>query len=267
MGMNFNFIKKTPDIIHELKLDLKQIYTGVTKTLRIQRKIVCINCSGYGGTNIFKCTNCNGVGKIMKTEINGLFRFSQEVQCNNCTGSGKSYNKTDTCTSCNGNRFKIIIEELIVNVPPSAPNGNTVIFPKKAHEDIGYETGNFIVIVQSIPLSVDNQNKYGNYQRKTSSSFDLQVEIQIDLITALIGGKISWLHLDDEYITLTLPKGKVISHGQILTLNDYGLQKTHENNKYGTLDVIFSIKMPSNKWAQSINGELVKSILSPTTNQ
>lgn len=256
---NFNFSnkyhKRTADINYNLYLDLKQIFTGVSKKIRISRNILCNTCDGNGGSNVKQCDKCNGTGII--TRINNIGNFIQQIQCvcSTCTGTGQTYSRV--CNQCNGQKVIAKSEELQIKVEPGTPTGHIIIFQNKANEEKNAETGNFIVTVISNPLNDDNIRKHGNYHRINRN--DLQIDITIDLITALIGGELSWLHLDEENVSLSLPKGKVISHGDIITLNEYGL--LGENKKYGCLYVKFLIKMPSNIWSREVDETLVRKML------
>ncbi len=56
--------KRGPDVRMELQVTLEEMYSGVHKQLKINRKVVCPHCRGTGakGGDVKKCKKCDGQG-------------------------------------------------------------------------------------------------------------------------------------------------------------------------------------------------------------
>jgi len=61
--------KRGKDSIHPLNISLEELYTGVTKKIKVTRTRLCKKCEGTGATEknkIKNCEKCDGKGKIIK---------------------------------------------------------------------------------------------------------------------------------------------------------------------------------------------------------
>lgn len=86
---------KMNDTYHKIIVPLKDVYTGSTKTLKINTKHICEKCRK-------ECENCNSLG-IKTIQINvGPFVHIQRVLCNVCNGNGIKIDKTKNCECENG---------------------------------------------------------------------------------------------------------------------------------------------------------------------
>src|SRR5438270_6586405 len=59
------------DLLYSLELDLKEAYTGCTRTITIPRDERCGDCGGSGarkGTSPAKCRHCDGRGAVLRSQ-------------------------------------------------------------------------------------------------------------------------------------------------------------------------------------------------------
>ncbi|CAF5153935.1 unnamed protein product, partial [Rotaria magnacalcarata] len=80
--------KKDNHIKHSLKVSLEELYSGATRTVSIDRDIVCVECNGTGCRDRVSCVcnNCEGTG--LETLTHQMGPVIQHIRC--------------TCSLCNG---------------------------------------------------------------------------------------------------------------------------------------------------------------------
>ena len=108
------------DLTARIHVTLKEVATGVSKTLRIRRADVCGACKGSGaapGTSPVTCPECQGEGQV--TNSSGFFQMSQT--CPRCHGAGQAV--TTPCSACRGVGRKSARREIVVTVPPGIESG------------------------------------------------------------------------------------------------------------------------------------------------
>jgi len=93
--------------------------------------------------------------------------------------------------------------------------------------------GDLILDINVLPHSV--------FERKGD---DLYVNLDVDLYTAIFGGKILLNILDSKKINLAIPKE--IENGKILRIPEMGLPKYEFEYQYGDLFVKINVKLPKN---------------------
>ena len=91
------------DIQAVIEVDLKEVATGVEKSLRFQRADFCQPCGGKGaepGTSPKTCRTCGGYGQVERQTSMGLFVTRSVVDCPDCRGRGEIVEKP--CRECRG---------------------------------------------------------------------------------------------------------------------------------------------------------------------
>ncbi len=119
--------KKTEPMIEELSVKLEDIFTGKLVKLSCSRTRICAVCSGKGGKNIQRCSECRGTGIVAKIfQIMPGFISSQQSQCTKCKGQGMAYEKKDECKSCKGERIVQETKTVDVVIEPGIPDGQII---------------------------------------------------------------------------------------------------------------------------------------------
>jgi DnaJ homolog subfamily A member 2 len=240
---------RTPDVLQDIHVTLDQLYHGKKKNISITKTVVCKSCAGEGGKNVTKCSPCRGRGSIVIVHQNGPFIQQIQQPCDHCRGSGKSFSKEDMCGTCKGTGHHEQKKTIEIMVPPGTPSGYMLMLKGESDERVGHETGDMRLRVLQKP-----------HDRFTREGNDLSTKVTIDLVTALIGGAICFEHLDGQQVTINLPKGKVIQHGEVLLVQGRGMPILNTTS-FGNLKVIFDVKMPSNNWAKKVSDSAVKKLL------
>lgn len=86
---------KRADHIHSVNVTLKDIYMGVSKTLKIKIIKSCLSCKKL-------CIHCNGTGSQEIRHQMGPFTQIMKVQCGVCNSTGVIVNLNTSCTTCQG---------------------------------------------------------------------------------------------------------------------------------------------------------------------
>jgi DnaJ family protein A protein 2 len=265
----------TPDRVIYVEEDLLSFYQGIKKRdIVTSRQVICKSCTGSGGNIVDKCQKCLGNGIINIQQRAGMMIFQQQAICPNCQGTGKFIKDENKCKQCtNGPCPGYILEQknISVELPAGSKNMFQVIVPESSDEKVGHKIGNVIVIFKEKSESSTHENKVftRDGERSSSSKFkrnspdidNLSITIDIPLCTALVGGNIEFAHLNKEILTITIPKGQVISPNQILSIPGKGMPVREGSDNFGNLNVTFNVIFPSHEWSKRVNENAVKTIL------
>ena len=115
------------DIQTVIEIDLKEVLTGVEKTLRFERNDFCQRCGGQGcepGTQRQNCGTCGGYGQVERQTSMGFFVSRQVIECPQCHGRGWMAQKP--CRDCRGTG-RAARERLIeVKIPAGVHDGQSI---------------------------------------------------------------------------------------------------------------------------------------------
>lgn len=115
------------DIETVVDIDLKDVATGVEKTLKFERADFCERCSGRGaepGSNPVTCRTCGGYGQVERQSSMGIFVTRQVIDCPACRGRGKTIDKP--CKSCRGSGRTPKERIVSVKIPPGIHHGQMI---------------------------------------------------------------------------------------------------------------------------------------------
>jgi molecular chaperone DnaJ len=210
--------QKGRDLQIVLKLSLEEIASGVEKTIKLQRLVICERCGGSGvekGTADKSCPRCQGTGEL-KTVSRSLFgQFINVSVCSQCGGSGRIIDKP--CLECAGNGRVKGQTQIKVKIPAGVTTGNYI--PVRNAGDAGPRggpAGDVVVVIEEIEHPVFT--RHGD---------DVICEQAITFSQAALGEEIRISTLDGEVaqkIPAGTQSGKIFRiHGKgIPHLNGYG---------------------------------------------
>lgn len=107
-------VKKGSDLRVKIKIDIKDVLTGIEKTIKYKRKVKCNDCNGWGGEHD-TCTKCKGSGMIQIHKQMGFTSISTTTTCDMCSGNG--FIVTNTCNTCHGMGVNEKSSELNIKLP------------------------------------------------------------------------------------------------------------------------------------------------------
>lgn len=181
---------KGPDLVTSLDISLEEAYKGVTRSISLNKEVVCSTCSGSGAEASQTCSHCKGIGSLKQSR--GFFGISQP--CPTCQGSGRTI--TRVCKSCKGKGSGSASETIKVKIPPGADTGSRIRLKGMGGAGAkGGPAGDLYIelTVRAHPV----------FKREGK---DIYADVPVTFSEAVLGGKIQVPTLDGP-VTMTLPPG------------------------------------------------------------
>jgi len=204
------------DLEDHVEITFEEAMFGVKKDISIRRYTPCDECEGTGAedpSSVKNCPHCEGTGQVRKITRHGYSTMIRTETCNKCNGTGKVIGKP--CKVCNGNKVIPETKTIHVTIPPGVENG--------VHLKV--QGGGHIPSVKAIPgdlyLGITIEENEDFYRRGN----DLYTKVDLDIVTAIMGGKIKIPTLDykNEILTekeLAIPPGT--QHGTEFRIKNRG---------------------------------------------
>ncbi len=191
------------DLEDHVEITFEEAMFGVKKDIPIERYTPCDQCEGTGAedpSSVKTCPECQGTGRIRRMSQSGFGTIIRESECYTCNGTGSVIEKK--CKTCGGKKVVPEVKTIHVGIPPGVEDGVHLKVQGAGH----------VPSVKAIPgdlylgIRIIGDNKFlrrGN---------DLYTPASVDIVTAIIGGKINVPTLDykQEKLTekeLTIPPG------------------------------------------------------------
>lgn len=115
------------DLEIRLDLDFTEAVFGVKKTLQLERRVACKECSGSGaakGSSLAACDTCGGSGRVRTVQQTVFGAFQQVRSCGRCEGAGRM--PKEQCKHCRGSGTELKPDELALAIPPGIEDGMTM---------------------------------------------------------------------------------------------------------------------------------------------
>lgn len=227
--------KRSRDIVHALKATLKDLYVGKVSKLALTRTVLCKTCNGKGGKEgaVKTCTACKGQGMKFVTRQMGPMLQRYQTVCNECNGEGKIINPKDRCPTCKGKMVHDERKILEVNIDKGMANGQKITFSGEGDQGPDIIPGDVVFVIDEQP-----------HDRFTRKGDDLHITVEIDLLTALAGGKFTIEHVDGEYLIVEIIPGEVISPGAVKVIEGKGMP-SYRHHDQGNMYVTFNVQFPA----------------------
>jgi molecular chaperone DnaJ len=221
--------RRGQDIRMDLKLSIEEVYNGVSKTFKLNRKIVCNTCSGAGGKSVNNCTSCNGSGQTVSVQRTPFGEFRQVTHCHFCSGTGKMVK--DRCGDCSGTGLVNSSEDIKVDIPKGVHSGMTL--QMGAHgsfskDNIPGDLHIFINVEDSDKFKRDGDNIIYDYN--------------ISPIDLILGTEFTFLSIDKKKYKIEVVKGT--QSGKLYRMVSKGMPVLN-TNKFGDLYVRLNVIIPS----------------------
>ncbi|KIM48963.1 hypothetical protein M413DRAFT_438138 [Hebeloma cylindrosporum] len=226
--------RRTKDLVHRVHVTLEDLYKGKTTKLALTRNVICSKCKGKGGKEgaVRTCNNCSGRG--IKVTLRQMGPMIQQIQspCDDCSGTGEIINAKDRCTNCKGKKVLPEKKFLEVHIDKGMKGGQTIQFRGESDQSPTAEAGDVVIVIEEKP--------HDRFRRQEN---DLITDVEVDLLTALAGGRFVIKHLDDRALLVKIEPGDVVKHGELKVVHGQGMpsQRHHEP---GDLYIKLSVKFP-----------------------
>lgn len=194
-----------------MPLTLKDVATGVTRTVRVSLLDACEVCEGSGaepGTSPTVCSTCGGAGEERHVQRSVFGQFVSVQPCGTCQGEGRVI--ATPCSKCRGEGRIRSEQEIEVEVPAGVTSENFLTL--RGRGSVGPRggiRGDLVVL-----LEVEDDPRF---QREGSN---LVHELPITFAQAALGDEVEVPTIEGD-ARVKIPAG--IQSGEVLRLKGLGL--------------------------------------------
>lgn len=211
-----------------LDIDLREAFTGTTRTLEFERLELCGECGGAGiprGYRPETCPRCGGHGEIYLRQ--GL--LTVRTQCRSCQGRG--FRITQVCPRCQG-RGKVQARRTIeVRIPPGVETGHRLHLAGEGEAgDPGAPRGDLYCVLRV--------KEHPFFRRQGR---DLFCQVPTSFTQAALGTEMEIPTLDGKTVRLVIPRGTQ-SH-EVLRIPHQGMPQLRSQER-GDLLVQVIVEVP-----------------------
>lgn len=234
---NSNRRRRGKDVVHQMSVQLEELYNGATRKLALQKNVLCAKCEGRGGKAgaIEKCATCRGNG--VETRIQqlgpGLVQQIEQV-CRTCMGSGEIVNEKDRCKTCNGRKTVRERKVLEVHIDKGMRDGQKILFNGEGDHEPNLQPGDIIIML--------DEKEHSTF---VHAGADLIMKMPIQLVEALCGFQRVIRTLDDRDLVITSPPGEVIKHEMTKCVAEEGMPLYKNPLEKGRLIIHFEVIFPT----------------------
>ena len=223
------------DLRVKVKLNLKEISTGVEKKFKLKKYVTCDHChgsgaEGEGGTET--CPTCHGTGSNHPHPTKHFWKVQSQSVCPQCNGEGKIIK--NKCKACAGEGIVYGEEVVEVKIPAGVAEGMQLSVNGKGnagkHNGV---PGDLLVVIEeeSHPDLIRDEN-------------DLIYNLLLSVPTAALGGTVEIPTIDSK-VKVKIEPGT--QPGKVLRLRGKGLPNVNSygySNGTGDLLVNVSVYIP-----------------------
>ncbi len=222
-------VNRGSDLRIKVKLTLKEIVSGTTKKLKINKQIACDQCGGTGAkdkNSYSTCQTCNGAGYVSRV-VNTVFGRTQTTQsCPTCHGEGKTI--TTPCPKCHGEGSVRGEEVIELKIPAGVGEGMQLSISGKGNAARhGGIAGDLLVLIDEEPDK--DLVRDGN---------DLIYNLNLTIPQAVLGASIEVPTVD---VRAKIKIDPGTQAGNVLRLRGKGVPDV---NGYGRGDLLVVVNIP-----------------------
>lgn len=224
------------DLRVKVKLNLKEISTGVQKKFKLKKYVICNHCHGTGSEDGKKetCPTCHGSGAEYRTQQSIFGTIRTQTVCHTCSGEGSIIKHK--CKVCGGEGIVYGEEIVDVKIPAGVAEGMQVTISNKGNA--GKRNG-----ISGDLLVVIEEEKDAELIRDQD---DLIYNLLLSFPTAALGGTVEIPTIDGKAKVKIEPGTQP---GRILRLRGKGLPGINSygaNTGIGDLLINISVYVPEN---------------------
>ena len=176
-----------------INVPLDAMYTGVTKQIRITRKLKCTSCK------LKTCESCRGQGRCIRTVQLGPNTMTQTiVPCTNCQGKGTC---NSSCKVCQSDGFVQEPKDVSFVIPPGCAENHSFRFASSGDQNADGSFQDVEIRVQSQPHSALKRD-----------GADLILPVKLSLYESLTGFALTHTHLNGKTYRLRFPEKNLPCH-------------------------------------------------------
>lgn len=221
-------VHRGSDLKLKVRLNLKEVATGVTKKFKVRKDVTCSLCHGSGGTGEETCSTCHGSGVVVKQQQSIFGMMQTQSVCPTCGGEGKVIK--NKCTRCHGEGVERGEELVEINIPAGVQDGMIVNAPGKGNA--GRRNG----VAGDIKLFVEEEPN----DIFVRDGKDLIYNHLLDFPTAALGGDINVPTIEGTMLKVKIEPGT--QPGKTLRLRGKGLPPV-QGYGYGNGDLLVNLSV------------------------
>ncbi|CAK9017309.1 DnaJ homolog subfamily A member 4 (MmDjA4), partial [Durusdinium trenchii] len=223
-GMNRG--NRGPDYQMRLRVTLEDLYNGVEKETRINRRVVCARCnapklSEKAQARCKLCGKCPNEYRTVHRQLGGFIVQQQEE----VPSKEKCKNEQKTLTA---------------HIERGMEEGDELRFKYMSEQKPRQIPGDVVLVIQ--------QARHARFERKGN---DLHYKMKISLREALTGFKKTVPHLDDHTVEVNR-EGKITRPFETIKLAGEGMPLHEVPSQFGALHVTFEVVFPKSLSADQI---------------
>lgn len=241
--------KKNDDIVHKLKVTLKQVYCEDTVEVKYVQKVYCKDSDGTGSKTKKKdkCPHCKGTGKKVQVVRMGPMIQQMVSECEHCHGTGEYVLPENKCPSCSGNGYTSKEKTISIPLRNGLDDGNKIQLEKKGHQFKEGKTD--LIIIISI---IDDRD----FERQGPN---LITTVDLKLYQSLFGYDKMIKHLDNELLHIS--NSSTTKDGDFKKISGKGMVDLR-SGRTGDLYIKFKVTYPNLNKLSNEDKDTVKKILS-----
>lgn len=238
-NINFEFnqqeikLNKGEDLRINLKIKLEDIYNGLNKKIKLNKKVRCTDCNGTGSLDkkVHSCDTCNGTGVEILTRQTPMGLNVTKKVCSKC--NGQKVIITNKCKTCHGHGLVEKETEQNIKLPAGLRPNNGEAYNLKGY---GHESRN-ITGKQNINgdililLDLEKHDKFEMINNHVFISIYLN-QIQLDK-----GCQINYEYLNGRTMSFTIPK--MTKPDTLIEENGKGMPVFHMGRTYPNQGSLF----------------------------
>ena len=216
------------DLRVKVRLNLKEVSTGVEKKFRLKKYVTCTCCGGTGAegaSGTETCPTCKGSGSVVHNQQSIFGTVQTRTTCPQCGGEGRIIK--DKCKECAGEGIVYGEEVVSVKIPAGVAEGMQLTMSGKGnagkHNGV---PGDLLILVE------EEADK--DLMRDEN---DLVYNLLLSFPTAALGGTAEIPTVDGK-VKVKIEAGT--QPGKVLRLRGKGLPSV---NGYGTGDLLVNISI------------------------
>ena len=216
------------DLRVKVKVNLKEVLTGVEKKIKVKKYVACSHCNGNGsenGNSTSTCSTCHGSGVVTRVTNTILGQMQTTTTCPACNGEGKTITKK--CPHCNGEGIVSDEEIITIKIPAGVAEGMQLSMQGRGNAARrGGINGDLLVVIEEEedPNLIRDEN-------------DVIYNLFLSFPTAALGGTVEVPTIDG------VAKVKIdpgTQPGKVLRLRNKGLPSV---NGFGTGDELIHVNV------------------------
>ncbi|MBU0470119.1 MAG: molecular chaperone DnaJ [Nanoarchaeota archaeon] len=234
--------RRGSDLLFETEITLEEAYSGVEKTVPLNKLEVCDECLGKGANKFESCHHCKGSGYMKRTQRTPFGLFQQTGPCPYCHGRGEL--PQDSCHSCGGEGISRKKKKIEVSIPAGVESGMRLRV--KGEGEVGENNG------PCGDLYVQIQVKEHEFFEREGN--DLHLTVPISFSQAALGDEIEVPTINGK-AKLKIPAGTQTE--TIFRMQNKGMPSVHGS---GSGDEMVKVRVEIPKKLTKKQTELIKQL-------